>query len=263
MILLASLAYIVLGVLAGMLSGLLGISGGVITVPVLFFIFEYVGLPQATIMHYAIGTSLTSMIFNSVTSTWYHNKKGFVEWQTVKHMALGIILGSIAGALIAEIMSGIVLEIFFGVFACLLGVHLLRSKEIKPITNTPSPVLLNTMGFIIGCISNMLGIGGGSMVVPLLLIFGVSDKKAIGTSAATGLLITALGSISYLTYGLSAPEYPYAVSYLYLPAFVLISITTFFSAPFGARLSHKMDTIKLRRIFACIMLLIGLVMLFG
>ena len=258
-----AIAYPMIGVVAGILGGLLGIGGGVITVPCLLYIFHLMKFPQPYIMHMAIATSLSAMIFNTAAATWAHNKRDNVLWKMFKRMLPGLVIGSVIGALIAVWLSGVFLEIVFGIFLCTLAYVFYRKKAIQVGTHKlpPTPMLsLYCCG--IGTISNLLGIGGGSMTVPLLTSFKISDRNAIGTSAASTCVTTVLGTISYLIFGLSDTNTPETIGLIDLPAFLIIGIVALLCAPFGAKLTHEISPGKVRKIFALVLALTGLSLIF-
>lgn len=262
LILIGALGYAAIGVIAGVATGLLGISGGVITVPSLFFLFRLLGYPQELIMQMAIGTSLASMVFNTISSTIAHHKRKAVLWPVVKKMAPGLVIGSLIGALCASYLSAIILEIIFGVFLCIIGLYFFRPTPPSPTPKPlPKPAYMYLISGGIGCLSNILGIGGGIMTVPTLLSFKLPEKSAIGTSAATSVLITTLGAVSYLIFGLGQENIPESIGFLNLPAFAVIGPVTFFAAPFGARLAHRLPNKTLKQILGVALLLIGITML--
>ncbi len=252
-------AYVIIGAVAGVLSGLLGIGGGIVTVPCLLILFRYLDFPQAYVMHMAIATSLAAMIFNTTAATIAHNKRGGIVWDVFWKLIPGLIVGSILGALLATWLSGVVLEIIFGVFLLILAVHFYRKKPIKTEEHQlPRPLFLNAFSGSIGIISNILGIGGGSMTVPLLTHFKMKDKKAIGTSAATSLVTTTCGALSYLILGRGDVPAADTVGLIDIPAFLIVGIAAFFTAPLGAKLTHDIDAAKVRKIFAIVLVLTGL-----
>jgi uncharacterized membrane protein YfcA len=259
----AYILYLIIGAAAGILGGLLGIGGGVITVPALLVMFHYLDFPQPYIMHMAIATSLAAMILNTAAATWAHNKRGAVLWPVFKKMVPGFVAGSILGALIAVWFSGVLLEIIFGLFLCALAFFFYRQKAIKIGTQKlPSMGKLSFYSCCIGATSNLMGIGGGTMVVPLLSSFKISDRNAIGTSAASTLITTLLGTISYLILGLSVIPSEEAIGFIDLPAFIIIGVVAFFLAPVGAKLTHEISQEKVRKIFAVVLVLTGLSLIF-
>lgn len=258
----AILAYITVGMAAGLLGGLLGIGGGVITVPCLYYIFYMLDYPREHLMHLSIGTSLAAMIFNTAASTWAHNKREMVLWDVFKKMAPGLCVGSIIGALIAEWLSGEILEIFFGVFLCALAINFWRKypSHEEP-HRLPRTFFMLLWSGGIGGISNVLGIGGGTLIVPFFTAFKMSAKKAIGTSAACSLLVTCIGAVTYLMIGMKQVDLPENVGYIDLPAFFTIGIVCLLMAPIGAKWTHQISVDRLRKIFALILIITGLSMI--
>jgi len=256
------IAYLIIGIVAGFVGGLLGLSGGVITVPSLFFVFNLLGFPQGSVMHTAIGTSLAAMILTGIASTWTHHRHKGVVWHIVLSMIPGVFVGGLLGPYIAHFLSGIVLEILFGLFICFLGAYiLLKKKKMEP-ASPPDKTVFTWMGLLIGTLSSLFGIGGGVFVVPLLIHFRFTEKKAIGTSAATGLFITFFATIAYMYFGMKVVNIRESLGYIYLPAFFLIGIAAVFFAPLGAKWAHRMKGTKLRKIFAGALILIGILMIF-
>lgn len=258
----ALIIYVLIGAVAGIASGLLGISGGIITVPCLAFVFYLMGYPQSSLMHSAIGTSLAAMVLSGISSTWSHHRQKGVLWNIVAAMLPGIIIGSLLGAFIAHFLSGVILEILFGSFICLLGLYVWfhKKKEIKDKKLKSS--IYTWYGLLIAGIGSLLGIGGGIFIVPLVIYHGYTEKKAIGTSAACALNITFFGALGYFYFGLKQVPMSESLGYIYLPAFILIGLTAMFFAPLGAKLVQKLSGIKLRKIFAGVLIFVGLVMIF-
>ncbi len=255
-------AFVVVGIVAGTLSGLLGISGGIVTIPCLILIFHLMDFPAVYIMQLAIGTSLAAMVFNAIASTWSHHHHKAVIWEFVKKMIVGISLGSVIGAFIGDTLPTAILELIFGVFAIGLGIYFYREQTVFHHEQiAPSKGALNAWGVAIGTLSSLLGIGGGSMTVPLFLHYKIPLKKAIGTSAATGVVITFVGAVSYLIFGLNEAFYSYSIGYIYLPAFAVLAVTTFFAAPLGAKLTQTIETSKLKKIFGIVLILTGIFMM--
>ena len=264
MLVLSLVAYAVIGIGSGLLAGLLGMSGGIITVPCLLFVFKWLGFPSEELMQFAIGTSLAAMVFNALSSTYSHNKRGAINWKLVKKIAPGLILGCVIGAYFGHILPNRILQLIFAVFAILLGLYFFRHKELPSVGTftLPSKPVLNSYGFGVGALSNILGIGGGTMTVPLFVAFKLPLKASVATSAATGFIITLAGAVSYLIFGLGDTYYSYTFGYIYLPAFVILAMTNFIAAPYGARLAHSMETDKLKKVFALSLLLVGIAMIF-
>jgi uncharacterized membrane protein YfcA len=257
------LSYIAIGALAGIMGGLLGISGGVVTVPSLFFLFQWLGMPQSVTMHIAIGTSLAAMVVNGAAASWFHNARGTVRWSLIKQMAPGLVIGSIIGAVVANWLSTTILEMVFGAFLCLLALHFFKkAKPHKDDARLPGSPLLTLISAGIAALSNVLGIGGGIITVPVLMHYRIASTQAIACSAATGFIISLMGALAYLYVGWGQNTVPMAAGYLYLPAFVIVSLSTVFAARFGVKLAYYFSPALIRRIFACALLAIGALMLF-
>ena len=264
MLIFSLLAYVVIGMGSGLLAGLLGMSGGVITVPCLLFVFTRLGFPPGELMQLAIGTSLAAMVFNALSSTYSHNKSGVVNWKLVRKMVPGLILGCIVGSYAGHILPNRVLQIIFAVFAILLGFYFFRHQELHHASSfsLPKNPILNSYGFGVGALSNILGIGGGTMTIPLFVSFKIPLKTSVATSAATGFITTLTGAISYLIFGLGETYYRHTFGYIYLPAFGILAVATFLAAPYGARMAHRMETDRLKKIFAISLFAVAIAMVF-
>lgn len=258
------ISFAFVGILAGLLSGLLGIGGGVITIPFLLVIFKMIRIPAVSIMHLAIGTSLAAMVFNTLSSSYAHYKKEAILFHLVKPMALGVIVGALLGAMIARFASSYFLQIFFGCFELLLGIrYLLPESKTHKEKKLPHFWALSMIALCVTTLSTMLGVGGGMINVPVLTHFNVPVKKAIGTSSALSFLISLFGAIFFLLMGMGSTHAYETVGYLYLPAFIIISIVAFFVAPYGAKLAHRLHTTVLRRIFGLALIAAGATMIFS
>ncbi|MCB1072587.1 MAG: sulfite exporter TauE/SafE family protein [Chlamydiales bacterium] len=252
-----------IGILAGLLSGLLGIGGGIVTIPLLLLAFTQIGVPSVEVMHLAIGTSLAAMVFNTLSASYSHYKKGGVLFHIVKPMGVGIVIGAIFGALIARFASSSFLQIFFGIFETLLGIRfLLPEPKITKEKKLPPFWGLSLISLAVTTLSTMLGIGGGIVNVPILTHFNIPVKKAIGTSSALSFLIALFGAFFFLLVGMHSTRVNDSVGYVYIPAFLVISVISFFIAPFGAKLAHILPTKILKRIFGLALLVAGLMMIF-
>ncbi len=252
-----------IGLVAGFIGGLLGISGGLVTVPCLFLVFSLQHFPTGDLMQLAIGTSLAAMVFNAISATYSHHRQKTVKWNLVKAMFPGLILGCIAGAFLSYLLSTTILQLIFGIFAVLLGLYLYRHRRLPQIDphRFSNGKTLNPIGFGVSMVSNILGIGGGTMFVPIFIGLKVPMKNAIGTSAATGFIVSLAGAISYLVFGWGETHYEHTLGYIYLPAFVILAVTTFMTAPFGARMAEHIKSVKLKRLFSIALLALGILML--
>lgn len=256
--------YCVIGIFAGLLGGLLGIGGGLITVSSLFYTFQWLGFPEEQRMHVIIGTSLGAMIFTSASSAWAHTVQKGVLWHHFRSLAPGIMIGALLGAGTADLLSSKKLEIIFGVSVCLIGIYfLLPSKHQEQETDdcTTYPFLFFISGILIGAISTILGIGGGLLVVPFLTLFRTPLRNAISTSAVLGFLVALVGATTFLSLGFQELTLSGTVGYLYLPALVAIGITSSLFAPFGARLAYTLPVAILRKVFGVVLIIVGSLMI--
>ncbi len=256
------LVYASIGIVAGILAGLLGVGGGVIAVPSLFFLFSHLDMPQTYTMHMAVATSLSAMILNTFSSTWAHHQRQGVMWDIVKKTLLGLVLGGLCGAYIVDWISEVVLEVVFGLFLC--GIGILFFRRVQPHLEAhalPKNPLLSLIFFGIGTISIMLGLSGGVFSVPILTAFKLPPKQAIGTSAAMACSMTLVGTLTFFWLGMDNIAVPYAIGYVYLPAFFVIGVTSALSAPFGVKLAHQMPDRTLRQVFGLAMIIVGMMML--
>jgi len=256
------LMYIFVGAIAGVLAGLLGIGGGLVIVPMLVFCFVRQGIPEATIMHLALGTSLASIMFTAVSSFRAHHKRGAVHWDVVRKIVIGIFTGTFMGSYIAAQLSTRFLKGFFVVFLYYVAVQMLTGKKPKPTRQIPGRTAMFGVGNVIGVVSSLVGIGGGTLSVPFMIWCNMQVHHAIGTSAAIGFPIAIAGTLGYIANGWSVSGLPdYSLGYIYLPALVGIVVTSVLTAPLGVRLAHSLPVDRLKRVFAVLLLVVGTRML--
>jgi len=257
-------AFLLLGAFVGFMAGLLGIGGGGIMVPSLTTVFLLQGVPVEKVVHLALGTSMASIIATSLASLRAHHANGGVLWPVVKGMTPGIIVGTFLATFVAKYISSAHLAIFFAIFMGAVAVQMFLNKKPKPSRELAGTTGLLAAGSGIGAISALVSIGGGSLTVPFLTWQNIEIRKAIGTSAAIGLPISVAGTLGYLINGWSnsAPE-NYTFGFIYLPAVLLISVVSFFTAPIGARMVHRLPVPVLKKIFAVLLVVLGLKMLFS
>ncbi|MES2819068.1 MAG: sulfite exporter TauE/SafE family protein [Pseudomonadota bacterium] len=252
------LLYLLLGACAGVLAGLFGVGGGLIIVPVLVFSFGAQGFEPAILTHLAVGTSLATIIFTSINAVLEHQRKGAVLWAVFAWMTVGILLGAAAGALTAAAIKGPLLQKIIGVFALCIALQMALELKPKPGREVPGKFGLAVAGSFIGWASAIFGIGGGSLSVPFLTWRSVPMQKAVATSSACGLPIALASALGFMFTGWNAPQLPaWSLGYIYLPAMVGIALTSMFFARFGARLAHKLSPRLLKRLFALLLLVVG------
>ncbi len=256
------LLYCLLGSFVGVLAGLLGVGGGLVIVPILVFAFTYQQIPFEIIMHLALGTSLASIIFTSVSSFMAHHKRGAVDWTTVRRIVIGVMTGTFFGSCIASWLSTVILKGFFVVFLYFVAYQFLTNRKPKPTRELPGRFGMFVVGNIIGIISSLVGIGGGALSVPFMIWCNVVVHRAIGTSAAIGLPIAIAGTAGFIFNGLGHPQLPeYSLGFIYLPALLGIAAVSVLTAPLGVRLAHSLPVDKLKKIFALLLIVVGTRML--
>jgi len=256
------LLFLLLGTFVGFMAGLLGIGGGGIMVPVLTAMFLAQGVPVEKVVHLALGTAMASIVVTSFSSLRAHNARGGVLWPVVKRMAPGILVGTFAATFLASYMSSLYLAIFFAIFMSFVSAQMFLNKKPKPSRELAGPVGMFSAGTGIGAISALVSIGGGAMTVPFLIWQNVDVKKAIGTSAAIGLPISLAGTLGYLINGWAETSVEnLSFGFVYLPAVLAISATSFFMAPVGAKTAHALPVATLKKIFAVLLVLLAIKML--
>lgn len=257
------LALVATGIFAGILAGLLGVGGGIVIVPVLFFLFQSFGVSAESAMLVATATSLATIVPTSISSIRSHNKKGNVDFDLLKRWAVFILIGVLAGSWLVTRVEGTLLTLLFGVIATLSALNMLfRAGKSALFQQLPSTVGQKVMGISIGFFSAMVGIGGGTISVPLLTLCNYPAHKAVGTAATIGLIISLPGALTMLVLGstpIDAPVGTFGLVNLF--SFICIVPLTVLFAPVGASLAAKLDAVKLKKVFALVLLVTGLRML--
>lgn len=254
----AILLYLAVGAFAGLLAGLFGVGGGLVIVPVLVYVFTSQGMDPAVLVHVAVGTSLATIVFTSISSVRAHHQRGAVLWNVFWRLAPGIVIGALVGALIADWMSSNLLRRFFAVFEWLVAAQLLAGFKPKPHRSLPGKAGLFTAGNVIGTVSSIVGIGGGTLTVPFLVWSNIDMRQAVATSSACGLPIAIAGATGFVITGWGETGLPpWSTGFLYWPAFAGVVVASVLVAPLGARLAHWLDPAKLKRLFGVFLLLLG------
>jgi uncharacterized membrane protein YfcA len=254
--------YLAVGAAAGLLAGLLGVGGGLIIVAALAWLLPLRGFPPEHVMHVALATSLASIILTSVSSTRAHWRRGSVLWPSVKALAPGMVLGGLGGAQLASHLPSDALRWFVAGY-CLVAALQLCFGQVKPgadaAAQAPAGPRLFVFGVGIGLLSALVGIGGGSMTVPLLVWLGVAPVRAVGTSAACGFAIAVASAVGFVYGGHAASGLPAgSLGFVYLPAAAGIALASILVAPQGVRLAHALSGPALKQVFAGFLLLMGL-----
>ena len=259
------LLFPLLGVVAGVLAGLLGVGGGLVLVAALAWLLPLLGVPAEAAMHAALASSLASIVLTAAASARAHARRGSVLWPTVAWMVPGLLLGGWLGSGLAVRIDGDVLRYVVAGY-CLLAAAQLHFG--KPRTGggdavVPRGPARSGAGAGIGALSAVVGIGGGSMTVPLLVWRGVAPVRAVGTSSACGV---AIGLASAAGYALHAPPGAlpeHAIGYVYLPAAIGVAVASVLAAPYGTRLAHRLHGDVLKRVFALFLVAVGVSLLAG
>ncbi|BDX08326.1 sulfite exporter TauE/SafE family protein [Planctobacterium marinum] len=256
------LAFLLLGSVVGFIAGLLGVGGGGILVPVLASVLAYHGIPEHMVMHVALGTSMACIVATSFSSAYAHHKHQAVNWPIAGLMATGCIIGTFAATFLAAQSNAVYLTLFFALFMFYTALKMLFKGRPKEVIKTGTKTKAVVWSFVVGAISALVSIGGGSLLVPYLNRQGIKMSEAVGTSAAIGLAIALAGTLGYLFNGLGQTSaVANTFGFVYLPAMVLISMASIISAPFGAKVSHKLPVTLLKKLFALLLLALGIKML--
>ncbi len=251
------LSYLALGGVVGFFAGLLGVGGGGIMVPVLTTLFVAQGVAIDKVVHLALGTSMAAIVVTSLASLRAHHRHGAVRWEIVRAITPGILVGTFGATFIASRVASAPLAIFFALFMAYVSLQMLANVKPKPSRELPGPLGMGAVGTGIGGVSALVAIGGGSLSVPFMTWCNVKVHHAIGTSAAIGLPIALAGTLGYLVNGWSALGMPpLSVGFVYLPALVLVSVVSIYTAPLGAKLAHRLPVATLKRIFAVVLMLL-------
>lgn len=259
------LLFLLTGAIAGVLAGLFGVGGGLIMVPALAFLLPGLGVGPQVVMHVAVGTSLAVISLTSLSSMVSHHRRGGVLWPLFRAFAPGLAAGAVLGALLADITASEALKRIVGIGALLVALQMLLDRTPGARTPTePGAVVHAAAGTVIGLLSSLIGIGGGSLTVPYFSWFGTPMRQAVGTAAACGVPIAWAGALAFMLTGLGEPGRPaWSIGYISLAGFGGIVVASVLTAPLGARLAHRMPAKTLKRSFAILLFVIGLGMLSG
>lgn len=258
------LSYLAAGALSGLLAGLFGIGGGLVAIPFLAFALPYMGFAPETVMHVAVATSLANIVVTSCVSIYAHHQRQSINWTILKQVLLSCIIGATLGGMLVNIMPSTVLQIIFGLFVFFIAYAMLTRKKI-PDDNLQLPqglaLYLPVTGIAAFC--SLLGMGGGSLMVPYLSHYGLPLRKAVGTSSACGLFIALAGLLCLMisTEHISLIK-PWMSGYLYWPAFLCMSAGSILFTPLGAKLTHTLPVPLLKRGFALFLIVVGISMIY-
>ncbi len=256
--------YLAVGAFVGFFAGLLGVGGGLVTVPALAMIFGAQQFPADHVLHLALGTSMAAILFTSVSSLREHHRHGAVMWPVVRDITPGILIGTALGTVLARQVSTRALAIFFAAFVLFVAAQMMFNLKPKPSRQLPGKLAVSGVGAGIGAISSLAAIGGGALTVPFLTWCNVKVHNAIGTSAAIGFPIALGGAVGYIVNGLSVAALPqWSLGFVYLPALAWLVASSMLTAPLGARTAHRLPVPTLKRVFAGVLVLLSAKMLWG
>ncbi len=257
------IALVITGVIAGLLAGLLGVGGGIVIVPVLFFLFQTIGVDGDVAMHVAVGTSLATIIATSISSVRSHHRQGAVDWTLLRRWVPGIVGGVVIGTVLAAHLSGHILTLIFAIFAFLVALRMLFSKTGGYVVDgLPGLALQLFYSLVIGIVSVMVGIGGGAMTVPILNAHNYPMRKAVATASGIGMVIALPGTVGFIVAGWTVQNLPpFSWGYVNMLGFLLIIPLTVLCAPWGAKIAHSVNPTYLKRGFAVFLLVSSVKML--
>lgn len=251
------LIFIVTGAIAGLIAGTLGIGGGMIIVPALLYIFQHTNaVPHALEMHFAAGTSLAIMIFTGQASVRAHMRKKGILWSAYLRLQWGIILGAVAGALLAYQLPTYWLKMLLALFLFFIAAEMMFNPNLPRRKNFPAQWVNRLVGMLIGFKSGLLGIGGGALVIPYLSYCGVERRQTAGVSAMCTLTVAVIGSIAVMITGSTESGLPaWATGYVYWPAVLWVAIPSMIFAQIGAHLTYKLPVHQLKHAFIVVLLI--------
>jgi len=254
---------LVIGAGAGVLAGLLGVGGGIVLVPSFYYAFSALGYGSPQLMQVCLATSLASIVVTSARSVRSHHAKGAVDWQILRRWAPGIVVGAILGVLVASSLRTVTLQLIFGGLALVVAGYLgLGRAHWRLGAAMPGGITRLLLSPLVGFLSLLMGIGGGSFGVPLMTLYGRPIHRAVATAAGFGLAIAVPSVIGFLMVSLpqgAAP--PFTIGAVNVPAFLIIIAMTLITTPYGVKLAHAMDPGPLKRIFAIFLALVAVNML--
>ena len=259
------ISFAVIGIFAGISAGLLGLGGGLVTVPALLYVFKFYGMPETHLMHIAVSTSLMVMIVTSMSSLMSHHRGRNVDWPLMRRLSGGLIVGGFLGAYSAILFSSQKLQQVFAVYAFLMSIRLWISMLVLTVsTRLLQQPYLFVAGSVFGSISALVGMGGGTMIVPYLLLAGKNIQQAIGTSAACAFPIAVAGVIGFMVFAeQEGSENSWQTGFVHWQAFLGVISTSIIFAPLAAKWAKKLPLILLERLFSLVLMAVSVSLFFG
>ena len=247
-----------IGAFAGVLAGLLGVGGGIVLVPAFFYSFRALGFDGPDLMQVCVATSLATIVVTSIRSVMAHRRKGSVDFDVLRTWAPGIVVGALVGTWLATRLDTRGLQVIFATLAMVVALYLaFGAGGLKFGDRMPGGAVRAAVSAIIGCLSTLMGIGGGSLGVPTMTLYGMPIHRAVGTAAGFGLAIAVPSTLGFLIAQVEGAP-PLTVGSVNLPAFGLVIAMTLITTPWGVELAHRMDPTPLKRIFAGFLFLVAL-----
>ncbi|MEP1521906.1 sulfite exporter TauE/SafE family protein [Ascidiaceihabitans sp.] len=251
-----------IGAFAGVLAGLLGVGGGIVLVPAFFYAFQTLGYDGPQLMQMCLATSLATIIVTSVRSVHSHNKKGAVDWDILRTWAPGIVVGAVIGMLVVAQLRSVTLQIIFGVLALIVGLYMTFGRADWRLADAmPRGPLRMVLSPVLGFMSVLMGIGGGSFGVPVMTLFNTPIHRAVATAAGFGVVIAVPAVVGFLFVDMAMAVPPLTIGAVNLVAFGIIIAMTLITAPWGVKLAHAMDPKPLKRAFGVFLVLVALNMI--
>lgn len=256
-----ALLLMIIGAFAGVIAGLLGVGGGIILVPAFFYAFSALGYGGPDLMQVCLATSLATIIVTSVRSVIAHNRRGAVDWEILKTWAVGIVIGAVLGVMVVAQLKTVTLQVIFGILALVVAFYLgLGRSEWRLGSEMPKGIGRAILSPVVGFLSVLMGIGGGSFGVPLMSLYGVPIHRAVATASGFGMTIAIPSVIGFLLTKVDEAP-PYTFGAINLPAFLIVIGTTYLTTPLGVKIAHSMDPKPLKRVFAVFLTVVALNML--
>lgn len=258
------LALLACGVFAGILAGLLGVGGGIVIVPMLYHVFTVYGVGPDVAMPLSVGTSLSTIVMTAWVSARNHHRRGGVDEALVRQWFMPVLLGVALGTLSGHFISGALLKMLFGVLLVLVSLNMLISSRhtLKLYSELPSRGKQNVLAVIVGTISAMLGIGGGTVMVPMLTLYSFPIHRAVSTASVFGLIISIPATFGYLYSGWGVTGLPVgSTGYVNWLAFASLVPATMLCAPLGVKLAYRLNVAQLKRVFAIFLMIVGIKMI--
>lgn len=254
--------FILIGLTTGLLAGLLGIGGGVITVPALFFIFSFYHIQSTHLMHACVATALATTLITSLGSVWAHHKKQAILPSVLKITVPGLIVGCLLGVALSNVLSSKVLQLVFGLMMLCFSLYFFF-PQLPQLNIAKRPNFsLALFALLIGILSSLLGIGGGIFMVPILLGYRVSLQNTVGSSSAGTLVTAGMGTIAYLLIAKGSSPLPHSIGFINIPAMLAIGISSICTTSLGCKLAHTLPQDLTKKVFAVIVAITGIAMLF-